>query len=152
MSQNQGVRPQRKVNPLLATGWVYHDRDLNSISGYVWTCAHRCRCHWRPAGLDPPGAGVTCACELPCGCWQLSSSLLKSSVCFQLPSYLSHCQCFLKIKLYVHTLFVLIIIKANPHLHNCDYFYNIKENSCVCCIFFEGMGSELFKTCLEEGV
>ena len=58
---------------------------------------------------------------------------------------------FLKIKLYVHTLFVLIIIRANIHLHNCNYFYNIKENTCVCCIFFEGMGSELFKTCLEEG-
>lgn len=53
---------------------------------------------------------------------------------------------FLKIKLYVHTLFVLIIIKANTHLHNCDYFYNIKENTCVCCIFFEGIGLELFKT------
>lgn len=53
---------------------------------------------------------------------------------------------FFKIILYVHTLFVLIIIKANTHLHNCDYFCNIKENTCVHCIFFEGIGLELFKT------
>lgn len=28
MNQNQGVRPQRKVNPHLAMGWVYHNKDL----------------------------------------------------------------------------------------------------------------------------
>lgn len=87
---------------------------------YIFVCVqcvtvHTCTsCHpQRPAeGVRSPGAGVTAACELPCGCWEanfgslqerpvlspaghLSRPLITLAFCLSLPFMIPELTCLL---------------------------------------------------------